>query len=78
MMNIKALFFAELFTSVSNGKTAIATAITGKGGTATGSDTFTELATEISNVATWDADLVTSNIKDGVNIFGGSRKCYTC
>lgn len=41
---------SELFTSVSDGKDLIATAITDKGGTADGSDTFQELATEIVNL----------------------------
>lgn len=43
---------AQLFTSVSNGKIEIATAITDQGGTASGSDTFTELSTAISNLPT--------------------------
>lgn len=38
---------SELFTSVSNGKTDIAASITGKGGTASGDDTFAELADAI-------------------------------
>lgn len=41
---------AELFTSVSNGKTQVANAITQKGQTASGSDTFAQLATAISNI----------------------------
>ena len=41
---------AELFQSVSDGKGEIATAITGKGGTADGSDTFTELASAITTL----------------------------
>lgn len=40
---------SELFTSVSDGKTGIATAITGKGGTASGSDSFSTLASAITN-----------------------------
>lgn len=40
----------ELFTSVSDGKNLIATAITDKGGTASGSDTFAELAAAISGM----------------------------
>jgi len=43
---------AELFTSVSDGKTEIAVAITGKGGTASGNDTFTELSTAITGIPT--------------------------
>ncbi|RKN74992.1 tail fiber protein [Paenibacillus ginsengarvi] len=40
----------ELFTSASNGKSAIAAAITGKGVPASGSDTFTQLADKISTI----------------------------
>jgi hypothetical protein len=43
---------SELFTSVSNGKTNIATAITDNGGIASGSNTFSQLATAISNLTT--------------------------
>lgn len=42
----------ELFTSVSNGKTAVAAAITGKGVPASGSDTFSQLATKIGQIQT--------------------------
>ncbi|PRA08888.1 MULTISPECIES: phage tail protein [unclassified Paenibacillus] len=41
-----------LFQSVSDGKTAIAAAITGKGVAASGSDTFPQLATKIGQIAT--------------------------
>jgi len=40
----------ELFTSVSDGKNLIAAAITDKGGTASGSDTFAQLATKITAI----------------------------
>lgn len=42
----------ELFTSASDGKTAIANAITGKNGTASSSDTFAQLALAISLIST--------------------------
>lgn len=42
----------ELFTNVNNGKGLIATAITDKGGTASGSNTFIQLATAIGNIPT--------------------------
>ncbi|WP_339816771.1 hypothetical protein MKZ15_15350 [Paenibacillus sp. FSL R7-0216] len=42
----------ELFTDVSDGKTAVATAITGKGVTASGSDTFQELAGKVGQIPT--------------------------
>uniref|UniRef100_UPI00073EDE91 hypothetical protein n=1 Tax=Paenibacillus senegalimassiliensis TaxID=1737426 RepID=UPI00073EDE91 len=40
----------ELFTSASNGKTAVAAAITGKGVPALGSDTFGQLAGKIGQI----------------------------
>ena len=40
----------ECFTYASNGKTAIAAAITGKGVDSTSDDTFSEMATKISNI----------------------------
>lgn len=40
----------ELFTDVSDGKSLIANAITGKNGTANGSDSFSALASAISNI----------------------------
>lgn len=42
----------ELFTSASNGKTAVAAAITGKGVPASGSDTFGQLAQKIGQIPT--------------------------
>lgn len=42
----------DLFTSVSDGKTAIAAAITGKNVPASGSDTFPQLATKIGQIQT--------------------------
>lgn len=41
----------ELFQSASDGKTAVAAAITGKGVPASGSDTFTQLAQKIGQIA---------------------------
>lgn len=43
---------SELFTSVSNGKTLIATAVTDKGIPASGSDTFLQLSTKIKEITT--------------------------
>ncbi|AEG60007.1 hypothetical protein [Desulforamulus ruminis] len=43
---------AELFTSVSDGKNQVATAITDKGVPASGSDTFPQLATKIGQINT--------------------------
>jgi len=54
---------SELFTSVSDGKTDIAASITGKGGTASGSDTFAELADAIDALSggTYQSKTVTPN-----------------
>ncbi|MET3937963.1 hypothetical protein ABIC22_000775 [Paenibacillus sp. PvP094] len=41
----------DLFQSVSDGKTAIAAAITGKGVAATGSDTFNQLSSKINSIS---------------------------
>lgn len=60
----------QAFQSASDGKQTIATAITGKGGTASGSDTFSQLANSINNVASWNSNLKSENIKNGINIFG--------
>lgn len=43
----------ELFTSASNGKTAVAAAITGKGVPASGADTFAQLVTKINAIQDW-------------------------
>lgn len=54
----------ELFTNVSNGKDLIATAITDMGGTASGSNTFVQLASAISAI---DVDPITEFIAgDGI------------
>lgn len=42
----------QLFTSVSNGKTEIASAITDKGVSTSASDSFTQMATNINNIST--------------------------
>ncbi|MEF2968371.1 hypothetical protein V3851_23650 [Paenibacillus sp. M1] len=42
----------ELFQSASDGKSAVAAAITGKGVAASGSDTFAQLATKIGQIVT--------------------------
>lgn len=67
---------AELFTNVSDGKELIATAITDKGGVASGSDTFTELASAINNIGGGKKSASGTYIYDGgsgnipVNISG--------
>lgn len=47
--------FLKLFQCAGDGKTAIATAITGKGVPTNPSDTFAQMATNISNISTADA-----------------------
>nr|WP_156736278.1 hypothetical protein [Mycobacterium sp. E3298] len=49
---ITATDWNSLFTSVSDGKNKIATAITGKGIAASGSDTYTQLSNKISSIQT--------------------------
>jgi len=63
----------ELFTSVSNGKTNIAAAITDMGQSASGSDTFDQLATAIRNIST-DATASASNILSGKTAYSGGSK----
>jgi len=64
----------ELFTSASNGKTAIASAIAGMGQSASGSDTFLQLATKIADISD-DANAVASHVLAGETFYqGGSKK----
>jgi len=69
---------AELFTSVSSGKTDIAASITGKGGTASGSDTFAELADAIdalpSGYDTSDATAAAGDIASGKTAYISTGK----
>jgi len=64
---------SELFTYANNGKTAIANAIVAKGATATSSDTFALLATEIGNIpsggATLTGDALVSNVLLGKTFY---------
>lgn len=58
----------ELFTDVSDGKNAVAAAITGKGVQASGSDSFAQLASKISSIRTGsrsDFYIYESNFKTG-------------
>ncbi|WP_433617397.1 hypothetical protein [Paenibacillus cellulositrophicus] len=63
----------SLFQSASSGKTAIASAITGKGVAASGSDTFSTLASKITQISTgkkFAMGTVTGNGNSTVSIFG--------
>ena len=48
----------SLNSSVSNGKTQVANAITGKGVAASGSDSFATLASKISQISTVSSDMM--------------------
>lgn len=55
---------SELFTNVSNGKNEIATAITDKGVSASGSESFLELSTKIGQIETDQTDDATAIASD--------------
>nr|WP_307771924.1 phage tail protein [Clostridium botulinum] len=62
----------ELFTSASNGKTKVATAITGKGVPASGSDSYDTLSSKIKNIKTGytQNDLINAeNVEFSIKIF---------
>ena len=67
----------ELFTSVSDGKTQIATAITDKGVTASGGDTFPTLATKIGQISSEVTGETVRTLTAGVSITKGERVEYT-
>lgn len=52
--------FRSLFSNVSNGKTSIASAITGKGVAASGSDTFNQLASKIGQISTGSRTVISA------------------
>lgn len=68
----------ELFTDVSSGKSVVATAITGKGVAASGSDTFAQLGSKISfiktGVNTDDATALTTHILSGQTAYAKGNK----
>ncbi len=64
---------SELFQSVSNRKTEIATAITDMGQSASGSDTFTQLTIKIRDISK-DATAVASNILVGKTAYVNGSK----
>lgn len=60
----------ELFTNVSDGKNVIATAITDKGQSATGSDTFNQLATKIIQIqSVLTGNAIASNVLSGKTFY---------
>lgn len=63
----------EAFQSASNGKTQIATAITGKGVSASGSDTFAQLASKVSSISV-GAKVTSHSIKHNSIVI---RKSYS-
>lgn len=67
----------ELFQSVSNGKQAVATAITGKGVSTSGSDTFSKMATNIDSIITdptGDATAIAGDIISGKTAYSKGSK----
>jgi hypothetical protein len=75
--HIRAADWNELFTSVSDGKNAVATAITGKGVPASGSDTFTQLASKVGSINTGtdtsDATAVAGDILASKTAYAGGK-----
>lgn len=63
----------EAFQSASNGKTEIATAITGMGQSASSSDSFTILSNKIKNIST-DATAATAQVLSGKTFYQGGVK----
>lgn len=67
----------ELFTFASNGKSAIAAAITGMGQAASGSDTFAQLAAKIGDISD-NANAAVGEVLSGKTFYqGGAKKTGT-
>ncbi len=67
----------ELFQSASDGKTAVAAAITGMGQAATAADTFAQLATKVGNISK-DANAGAGDVLVGKTFYqGGGKKSGT-
>ncbi|KZE77580.1 hypothetical protein AV654_21130 [Paenibacillus elgii] len=64
---------AELFTSASNGKSAVAAAITGMGQAASQSETFAQLASKVSLISN-DANASTGDVLSGKTYYQGGAK----
>lgn len=63
----------ELFTNVSNGKNAIASAIADMGQSASGSDTFNQLSTKIKDISK-DANATVGQVLNGQTFYQGGVK----
>jgi len=63
----------DLKSSVSNGKNGIATAITDMGQSASGSDTFAQLANKVKDISK-DANATTSQVLSGRTFYQGGQK----
>lgn len=63
----------EVFTNASNGKTAIANAITGKGVGASGSETFDSLSSKIGQIAN-DTTAAASDVLTGKSVYIQGKK----
>jgi hypothetical protein len=74
---IRAADWNGLFISVSDGKNAVATAITGKGVPASGGDTFTQLASKVGSINTGtdtsDATATPSDILASKTAYAGGK-----
>ena len=62
----------ELFTSVSNGKTSLASAITDKGQSTSPTDSFSAMATKISNIQTFKPEQSKTATQNGVTVYPDS------
>ncbi|TNJ65174.1 hypothetical protein FE784_16385 [Paenibacillus hemerocallicola] len=66
----------ELFTSASNGKSAVAVAITGMGQSASGSDTYAQLASKIAAIST-NANATVGQVLAGRTFYSSGLKTGT-
>ena len=62
----------ELFTSVSNGKTSLASAITDKGQSTSPDDSFSTMATNINNIQTFKPEQSKTATQNGVTVYPDS------
>ena len=67
----------ELFTSVSNGKTSLASAITDKGQSTSPDDSFSTMATNINNIQTFKPEQSKTATQNGVTVYPDSGKALS-